>query len=135
MTAKRVFGIAGGILGAGLLLFLFIVNFSAVESRYECAGELTTADAKRKATAFLHLEEYRWWVGLWSDSDAALWVEVPNETVEYFSYIVRAGDQMQIFENPTVLEGTFSTLSRRFALKTHAGFFDGSCKRMAAVDA
>lgn len=135
MTAKRAFGMVGGIVGAGLLLFLFIVNFSAVESRYECAGELSGANAKRKATAYLRLEEYRWWVGLWSDSDAALWVEVPNETVEYFSHLVRAGDQMQIFENPAVLEGTFSTLSHRFALKTHAGFFDGSCKRKTAVDA
>ena len=42
---------------------------------------------------------------------------------------------MQIFENPKELEGTFSTLSNRFALKTHAGLFDGSCKRMVAVDA
>ena len=81
----------GGIVGAGVLLFLFVVNFSTVESRYECAGELSTAKVKRAATAYLRLQEYRWWVGLWSDSDAALWVEVPNETVEYFSYLVRVG--------------------------------------------
>jgi hypothetical protein len=118
---------AGSLFVALILLFLFVANFSAVETRYECKGELKSAGKATPKTLFIKLETYRWWVGLWSDSNASLAIECPNEWVDYFGDVKKVGDQLQLFDSKKVLVGNFSTLSKTLALKTSAGFFDGTC--------
>jgi len=81
MHARRTLTILGVAVLAVVLVFVFVVNFSAAESRFECAGGFTNDKSKRAVTAFIKLHEYRWWVGLWSDSQGALWLEIPNETI------------------------------------------------------
>jgi len=124
--------IVGGLLAFALLLFLFVANFSAVESRFECNGKITANGTEQSATVFLKLEKYRWWVGLWSDSHGSAWVEVPNQTISYFGHVTEAGDQLQLwdsFGSPSNFSGTFSTLSRTFGVKLGAlGIFEGACK-------
>jgi hypothetical protein len=131
-TAKRVLATGGAIAAVAVLLLVFVVNFSAAESRFECAGGFTAKTGNLSAIAYVKLHEYRWWVGLWSNSDAAIWVEVPNEIVEYFDNVARVGDQLQIHDSQKKPQGNFSTLSKTLALQTHRGFFDGACKRIAA---
>ncbi len=129
-TAKRMLLVGGAVALAVVLLFLFVVNFSAVETRFECAGGFTAKTGKKSAAAYVKLHEYRWWVGLWSNADAAIWVEVPNETTEYFGNVTRVGDQLQIRDSQNKPQGNFSTLSKTLALQTYLGFYDGTCKRI-----
>jgi len=108
-------------------LFLFVANFSSISSNYECLGEMSTGENKSSKTIYIVLEEYRWWVGLWSDSDGNLKLEIPNEHLDYYSQVVEVGNQLQIYDPPNEMKGHFSTLSKTLALKTPYGFFDGKC--------
>ena len=108
-------------------LFLFVANFSSVSSNYECTGEISLGESKESKTLFIVLEEYRWWVGLWGNSDGNVQLEIPNEHAGYYSHVVEVGNQLQIYEPPNEMKGNFSTLSKTLALKTPYGFFDGKC--------
>ena len=127
-----VIRILGGLLLFATLLYLFVIKFSAVESRFECTGKIIANGVERPATVFLNLDRYRWWVGLWSDSSGDAWLEVPNQTVIYFGHITQAGDQLQFwdsFGSPSNFSGIFSTLSRTIGVKLGAaGVFEGICK-------
>jgi hypothetical protein len=49
--------------------FLILANFSAVPREYVCEGETREADGTaQEDTGRLRVEDYRWWVRLWSDS-------------------------------------------------------------------
>lgn len=130
MKAVKILGAIGG---AVLLLFVFVANFSAVESRFQCPGEISSKDGSRPVTVYLKLEEYRWWVGLWSESDAAIHVEIPNTHIDYFGNVKKVGDQYQIFDSAQRIKGNFSTLSKALAinlpLTLQTDFFDGTCKK------
>lgn len=128
----RVLKYIGATVVSVVLLFAFVANFSAVESRFQCSGSLSLNDASSTATVYLRVERYRWWVSLWSDSDAAIWLEIPNQFVETFSEVLEVGDQLQIFGLDAEIKGNFSTLSHVLALQTSRGFFDGECKRINA---
>jgi hypothetical protein len=125
----KILNISGVFIAAALLLFVFVAKFSAVESRFQCSGEIAAKDGSRSVSVYLKLEKYRWWVGLWSESDASLHLEIPNSAIEYFGHVKIVGDQYQIFDDRKNLKGNFSTLSKTLALSTSAGFFDGVCKK------
>lgn len=126
--------ILGGLLAFAVLLFLFVANFSAVESRFECYGKIIANGTKQPATAFFKLQKYRWWVGLWSDSSGAAWIEVPNQTIRYFGHVTEAGDQLQLWDSFGVaqsskISGIFSTLSGAIGVKLgSSSVFEGNCK-------
>lgn len=124
----KVVKVLGGFVVAALLLFVFVAKFSAVESRFQCPGEISSKGGSHPVSVYIKLEEYRWWVGLWSESDAALHLEIPNTAFDYFGNVKRVGDQYQIFDSQKNLKGNFSTLSKTLALSTSAGLFDGVCK-------
>ena len=130
-TTLKVLGAAGIAL---LLLYAFIIKFSAVESRFQCPGEISSTEGSRPVTVYVKLEEYRWWVGLWSESDAALHTEIPNTHIDYFGNLKKVGDAYQIFDSAKRLQGNFSTLSKSLALqlpvKLKTDFFDGICKKI-----
>ena len=129
----KLIKILGAIGAATLLLFLFVANFPAVESRFQCPGEISSKDGTRPITVYLKLEEYKWWVGLWSESDAAIHLEIPNTYVNYFGNVKKVGDQYQIFDSDKRLKGNFSTLSKALAINLpihlQTDFFDGACKK------
>jgi hypothetical protein len=127
MKAMKYIGV---LLFVATLLFLFVANFSSVASSFECVGKISSKGNSQPATVYIKLKEYRWWVGLWSESDGALHLEIPNTFVDYFGLVVRVGDQFQIFDFEKNLKGNFSSLSKTLALSTRAaGFFDGTCTR------
>ena len=125
--------ILGTIVIMVLSIFVLVANFSTLETRFQCPGEISSADGSRPVTVYLKLEEYRWWVGLWNESDAAINIEVPNTHLDYFGNLKKVGDQYQIFDSDKSLKGNFSTLSKALAiqlpLKLKTDFFDGICTR------
>ncbi len=129
----KVLKVAGGLLVVAIALFLFVANFSAVESRYECSGSLTSSGVEQPSTIFLKLETYRPWVGLWSDSSGSAWVELPTQTVSYFGHITEAGDQLQLWGQSNKLGGNFSSLSKALTVDLGAfGVFGGTCRSVGA---
>lgn len=130
MKAIKILGTFGV---AVVVLFVFLANFSAVESRFQCPGQLSSTDGSRAITVFLKIQEYRWWGRLWSESNAAVHIEVPNTHVYYFGNVKKVGDQYQIFDSARKLRGNFSTLSNALAinlpLKLQTDFFDGNCRK------
>jgi hypothetical protein len=113
-----------------VLLYTFLVKSSAVVSKFECSGGISSEGGSHPVTVYMQLEEYRWWVGLWSDSNGNLRIEIPNKTIQYYGHVVKAGSQLQIFYRQNDPRGNFSTLSKALALSTPNGFFDGTCKRV-----
>ena len=119
-----------GVLGL-IVLFFFVANFSAVESKFQCSGEISFEGTTRPMNVFMKLTEHRSWVGLWSDSAGSINLEIPNEWVEYYGHIEEVGDQLQIYETypQKALKGNFSKLSKTLAidLESPFGFFGGAC--------
>ena len=113
-------------------LYVIVVKFSAAESRYECSGQFSADQEAVPGTLFLKVAEYRWWVGFWSESDASLWLEIPNESVDYFSKLREVGDQLQVLGANDSIQGNFSRLSKALSLSTSKGFFVGACRRLDA---
>jgi len=110
-----------------IALFFFVVNFSAARTSYQCTGELTENGTAQPTTVFITIEEYRPWVGLWSDSDGSMKLEIPNVIHKYYPRVERVGEQRQIYQEGLV--GNFSTLSKTLALDIEFfGFFDGNCQ-------
>jgi hypothetical protein len=131
MKAVKILGPIGG---AVVLLFLFVANFSTGESRFQCPGVISSTDGSHPINVYLKLEEYRWWVGLWSKSDAAIHVEIPNTYVDYFGNVKKVGDQYQIWDSAKNLKGNFSNLSNTLAIQLpvtlKTDFFDGTCSKV-----
>ncbi|PHS29173.1 MAG: hypothetical protein COA85_01400 [Robiginitomaculum sp.] len=117
-----------------VLIFGVTSNYSSRVSNYECVGTLKYQVGDKSESLYIKLEEYRWWVGLWSESDGNVQLEIPNEVVEYYGYIKEVGNMYQIFESsfqPLTLKGNFSKLSKALALSTPYGVFDGMCKSIS----
>jgi hypothetical protein len=110
--------------------YLFLVYFSATETRLACDGTMTSKGTGTASKVFVRLQDYRWWVKLWSTSEGSLWLEVPNTTVEYYPRLSVAGDQLQIFNSAGKLQGQLSKLSFALNLSTPAGLFEGSCSEL-----
>lgn len=124
----RVLKSLGILIAIAIGLFLFIANFSAVEARYECTGSLDDSMLPAEKKGYLKIDEYRWWVGLWSDSDGSVWFEVPGVWTAYYPHARSGGEYMQIFDSPGVLKGNFSKLSRNLTLALPGGVFRGECR-------
>lgn len=121
----------GAFLVAALGLFLIVVNFSAVETRFQCSGELSSHGNSQKAILYMKLNEYRWWVGLWSDSVGDVTLEVQNRPlVDRFGNIEKNGDLFQIYDYEKRPQGYFSILSKTLAITTSRLSFDGTCKHV-----
>jgi hypothetical protein len=111
-------------------LFLVLINFSSRDSRFKCTGNITVENKSPKAASiYIKLEKYRWWVGLWSDSDGSLWLEVPNSWSDYYNRIVDSGENLIIYDTyEKKLKGNFSMLSKTIAIETTVGYFVGTCE-------
>tara|TARA_R110002020_G_scaffold52042_3_gene146790 strand:+ start:358 stop:756 length:399 start_codon:yes stop_codon:yes gene_type:complete len=127
---KKILKVIAALLVTLVLLFVVVAKFSAIESRYECKGTIISNGITRPTLVYIKLNEYRWWVGLWSDSDGSLNLEVPNEFVDYFGHLKEVGDLLQIFDHSKNLVGSYSRLSGTLALQTDLGFIDGTCVKI-----
>lgn len=123
----RVLKSLGILVGVALGLF-FVANFSAVEGRYECSGSFDGATPTVQNKGYLKLVEYRWWVGLWSDSQGSVWFEVPDVWTAYYAHVRNSGEYLQIYDGPADLKGDFSRLSRNLTIALPGGVYRGECR-------
>ena len=114
-----------------IVLFLIIANFSEIKSSFKCPGQHSLDGNTQSKTIYIKLTQYRPWVGLWSDSNGSVNLEIPNEWVGYYGHMEKVGDNLQIFDTypQKTLKGNFSLLSKTLAidLESPYGFFDGLC--------
>lgn len=122
----RIIKYIGALLGIVVLLFLIVVNFSVMPTNYECKGVIEYKEIKQPLTVYIALNEYRWWVNLWNESDGQLYLEFPNQFIWYYNDLNEVGKIY--FIHDLKMKGSFSTLSNLLALDTPKGFFDGTCK-------
>jgi len=127
---KNILKVIVALLVMLMLLFVFVAKFSAIESRYECQGTIISHGITRPAVVYVKLNQYRWWVGLWGDSDGELHLEIPNKFVDYFRHLKEVGDQLQIFDHDKKLIGSYSRLSGTLTLNTSVGFIEGTCVKI-----
>ena len=88
---------------------------------------------KNQYLYFIVLEEYRWWVGLWSDSDGSVKLEIPSKWIgqfAFFGHVVDGGYLLHIYNSPIEQKGTFSKLSKNTEIGDIVWFFDGKCERI-----
>ena len=118
------------VVASAAVIFLFIaMNYSSVETRFECVGELTAAGNAKQSKMFLKIVKYRWWVGLWSDDDGMVFTEVPTQSYQYFEHLNEVGEMWQISDGyPPEIKGAFSAISNTLMIQTSNGFFEGACK-------
>lgn len=134
MTLKKILKYIGIGLVLIILLFIFIINFSEVESSFKCEGEMSLENENTPETIYLKLTEYRFWVSLWSNSNASIVIEIPNMVYDYYSQVEEVGDQLQIFDKYPIkkLKGNFSKLSKSLAVQLEPyGFFEGTCSPLS----
>ena len=113
-----------------VLLLSIVVGYSSVESRFECSGEMTFDSISKPSTIHIKLNEYRWWVNLWSESDGDFYLEIPNVLVKFYDRVIDLDPQIQILGHQKEIKGNFSKLSKTLILDTSVGFFDGTCNRL-----
>ncbi len=112
-------------------VYVFVLFFSATESRFECNGVEFLEGKEAPKTAFIRLVRYRWWVGLWSDSWGTAWIEIPNQTFMTITHIEESGDFLILWESQGNWRGNFSTLSNSLGFAIRDGHtFEGACKEI-----
>ena len=79
-------------------------------------------------TVFLKIAEYRWWIGLWSDSNGSVWIEVPTEWVDYAPRVADRGELIQFYGLRNEAKGQYSKLSQLLSYERPNGVFEGTCK-------
>ena len=110
------------------VIFLIVLLFSEKTTKYECIGKFQNTN--NETSIFLKHSEYRWWVGLWSESKGMMWFEVPNKTVDVSTELRMGGDLIRILGFNNEIKGMFSPLSKSISVKISGNFFDGTCKEV-----
>ena len=106
----------------------FLMGGTARESRFICEGRFDSGPFSKPMTVFLKIAEYRWWIGLWSDSNGSVWIEVPTEWVDYAPRVADLGELMRFYGFRNEVEGQYSKLSQILSYERPNGVFEGTCK-------
>jgi len=106
----------------------FLMAGTARESRFRCEGRFDSGPFSQPMTVFLKIAEYRWWIGLWSDSNGSVWVEVPTEWVDYAPRVADLGELIQFYGLRNEAKGQYSKLSQLLSYERPNGVFEGNCK-------
>ncbi len=131
------------VLIVGLIaILLIVINFSAATTFLKCEGEISIEGQTHPSKLYAELNEYRWWVGLWSNSDGAIKIELPDHGFRYFPNIRDTGWLLNIYllniqeghKGELDLIGAYSKMSKTLKLKTGYGFFEGACKGRCHVN-
>ncbi len=131
VTLKIIVGVAALV---GILIFV-VVNFSEISSEFVCEGELLQDAERKQDTAFVVLNEYRWWVHLWGQSDGNIRVQLEKTILDhYVSRIEKIGDDfLAIYkfwnDDKTKVVGGLQSASSKLTIIFHDGsVFVGKCK-------
>lgn len=91
---KLLFKTLGGVLIVAIVGLYVLVNHSAVQRDLTCSGHWRD-EPEKKETAYVQLNEYRWWVKLWAASNSAGDAKVQTDKralSEYISHVTRIHD-------------------------------------------
>jgi len=117
-----------------LIALLYItLNYSEVESFYECDGEELRKSKSLQTKGYFRFSKYRWWVGLWSNSYGELSFETDTSYVHY-GFIKETKTDFRLFDfvskDKGLPKGHFSKLSNKLSLKigNKEHTFNGICK-------
>ena len=116
------------ILLIAVFLLVLVGFFSSKTTNYECTGSFQKNSTQK--SVFLKHKEYRFWVGLWSDSKGMLWIEIPGKDMDVVTEIKEAGTLLQLYGYSKEMKGHFSPLSKFISVKISDDFFDGQCKEI-----
>jgi len=115
-----------------LIAYLFVTKFSINELKFKCSSQLTSDIDRQSKIVYIKLSLYRPWVHIWSKNncDGNVYLEIPNEWVEYYGCLQQNGDQLHIYKGYSHehLVGIFSLFSKALSIDLGPfGFFDGLC--------
>jgi hypothetical protein len=118
-------------------LLITIINFSEVTTSYSCNGEMKGKDDNtEKMKLFMKLNDYRWWVHLWSKSDGNLHVEIPNYgfgVSEYYGNVEKLSERYIFSDLNNKPVGYFSLLSKTLLIFINKESFKGECELIENV--
>jgi hypothetical protein len=106
----------------------FLIGDTARESRFRCEGRFDSGPVSQPMTVFLEIAEYRWWIGLWSDSNGSVSIEVPTEWVDYAPRVADLGELINFYGFRNEAKGQYSRLSQTLSYERPNGVFEGTCK-------
>ena len=106
----------------------FLVGGTARESHFRCEGRFESGPVSEPMTVFMEIAEYRWWIGLWSDSNGSVRIEVPTEGIDFAPRVADLGETMQIYGFRNEAKGQYSKLSQTLSYELPKGVFEGTCK-------
>lgn len=110
------------------LLFYVAANFSIKkESRYRCVGTLKYNDTETPTTLYIKIQEYRWWVSLWNDTDiGTIYVEGPGSDLDSFYITDKSVWCLHLRDWDEIRgDGRFFLLSNTLKVKWNGGYFTG----------
>lgn len=89
IVSMKAVAVLALIVAAGLYI---VVNHSEVRQELVCSGHWKSAPSESEK-AYVQLNEYRWWVRLWSDSNGNATVQTNRRAMsEYISHITKIHD-------------------------------------------
>jgi hypothetical protein len=106
----------------------FLIGDTARASRFSCEGRFDSGPVSQPMTVFLEIAEYRWWIGLWSDSNGSVSIEVPTEWLDYAPRVADLGELIHFYGFRNEAKGQYSKLGRTLSYERPNGVFEGTCK-------
>ena len=115
------------------LLLIVAQRFSEIEHSFECKGTITHDGTTEPLTAYVQLNEYRWWVDLWDKSYGNLYVEIQKSGTFgtlYYSDLRKVDSRFFLFHHTGEYKGFYSRLSGTLEVHTDQGLIQGKCVRI-----
>jgi hypothetical protein len=113
-----------------LIAYLFVTKFSINELKFKCSGQLTSDIDRQSKIVYIKLSLYRPWVHIWSNCNGDVYLEIPNELVQYYGCLQQDDDHLYIYKDNSLkdLLGHFSLFSKALWIDLGPyGIFDGLC--------
>lgn len=106
----------------------FLMGSTARESHFICEGRLESGPVSQPMTVLLKISEYRWWIGLWSDSNGSVRIEAPSEWVDHAPRVADLGELIDFYGFRNEVKGQYSKPSQTLSYERPNGVFEGTCK-------
>ena len=111
-----------------LIGILIVTSLSETQVDFVCKGSFDGTE--ERVELHFRLSQYRWWVGVWSESDGNILMELPDGSFEYLADVADEDPIFQIYKSPEELipVGRFSKISDKLTVQTAFGRYNGSCR-------
>jgi hypothetical protein len=112
-------------------------DFEFLKSHLVCRGSFASERSVDTSEVFIKIRKHRWPFS--GQTDAAMWIEIPNEHVWWYDDLRLVGDQYQIFgreidpqslSGKSNMVGNYSEFSKSLAIQVGGDLFEGSCQSL-----